>query len=93
MVLCVAGCYEKAVLALCSQQAISSFYSAKNKPQLLFSSPLKHNKMDIYSGTFVLWTPWDQQKKPSLLRCPDFHEKVSFGTSAMCVGYICRCPY
>ena len=28
--------------------------------------------MKIYSGTCVLWTPWDQQKVSRLSRCPDF---------------------
>ena len=27
---------------------------------------------DKYSGTCVLWTPWDRQKVSRLSRCPDF---------------------
>ena len=44
-----------------------------------------------YSGTCVLWTPWDQQK------CPDYqgvlifqfslYDKASFGTITKCVDY------
>ena len=38
-----------------------------------------------YSGTCVLWTPWDRLKVSRLSRCPDFpgdlYEKVPFGTS------------
>ena len=26
----------------------------------------------MYSGTCVLWTPWDQPKVSRLSRCPDF---------------------
>ena len=26
----------------------------------------------LYSGTCVLWTPWDQPKVSRLSRCPDF---------------------
>ena len=45
----------------------------------------------IYSGSRVLWTPWDRQK------CPDYqgvliflvilYDKVQFGTSTKCLGY------
>ena len=31
--------------------------------------PLNNN---VYSGTCVLWTPWDQPKVSRLSRCPDF---------------------
>ena len=54
----------------------------------------------IYSGTFVLWTLWDQKK------CPDYQgvlifqvslpDKVPFGTTTKCVDYvgvpIFKCP-
>ena len=28
-----------------------------------------------YSGTCVLWTPWDQPKASGLSRCPDFPDQ------------------
>ena len=60
-----------------------------------------HTLMHIYSGTCVLWTPWDQKK------CPDYqgvlifqvilYDKVQFGTSAKCLDYagvrIFKCPH
>ena len=53
-----------------------------------------------YSGTCVLWTPWDQQKVSRLSRCPDFHvslpDKAPFGTMTKYVDYvgvpIFKCP-
>ena len=54
-----------------------------------------------YSGTCVLWAPWDRKK------CPDYqgvlifqvilYDKVQFGTSAKCLDYagvhIFKCPH
>ena len=33
---------------------------------------IKHRVKYTYSGTCVLWTPWDQPKMSRLSRCPDF---------------------
>ena len=51
----------------------------------------------VYSGTCVLWIPWDQPKVSRLSRCPDFpHKNVSFGITVRCVDYagvhIFKCP-
>ena len=57
--------------------------------------------MNDYSGTCVLWTPWDQPKVSRLSRCPDFpgqllYDKAPFGTIARCPDYagvhIFKCP-
>ena len=52
----------------------------------------KLHEIMTYSGTCVLWTPWDQPK------CPDYqgvlifqvslHDHVSFGTTARRVDYV-----
>ena len=52
----------------------------------------KEYSFKIYTGTCVLWTPWDRLKVSRLS-----NDKVTFGTSTKCVDYagvlIFKCPH
>ena len=51
-----------------AQVATSSYIQSQGDTWLVLFSTTVY----FYSGTCVLWTPWDQSKVSRLSRCPDF---------------------
>ena len=50
------------------KEDIGSFIKPNKALKMVFGV----RSIRVYSGTCVLWTPWDQPKVSRLSRCPDF---------------------